>query len=720
MYTKEFTTTLGDIEIKAISSDLAKNANGSIIIEAGDTKVLVTATTSDRDTSLDYFPLTVDYEERFYAAGVIPGSRFIRREGRPSGNATLNARIIDRTIRPLFPKGYKKEVHVVITVLSVGTYSPEICGLLGASIALGCSDIPWSGPVSALKLYKQGNEWGLVSIKETPEAECTICGTEDGITMIETDGIMSEESFFFALDKVKDEINGMQSFQKSIIKEMGKDKRKVMEIIQDKDIEDLFKKSIKMEDIYLEGKGVYDLKKEWREIVVGKELDVSLAMEYFEDTLEKYISKQAVEKSLREDGRPLDEVRSIFAKAGGFAKKIHGTGIFYRGDTHVLSALTLGGPEDHLFIDTMERQDAKEYFFHHYNFPPYAAGEPGRIIGTNRRMIGHGALAEKAIRSILPSQFDFPYTIRLVSECLSSNGSTSMGSVCASSLALMDGGVPIKEHVAGIAMGVMEHNNKYAILTDIQGPEDHYGGMDLKVAGTEKAITAVQMDTKLHNVPYEIIKEAVRQSGLARQKILKVMNQEISSPRAALSSDAPNIKTIKIDPSFIGQVIGSGGKTIKGIKESTGVKEITIEDDGTVIISGSADSVNSAARRVDSIAHSFEVGETFEGEVVTITDFGAFVRIMDGHEGLVHISELSNQRIEDINDILNVGDTVPVVVKEVGPGDRIGLSIKNRDANFFADKLKNTDNNINPTTSNKDRNHFSHGRRQEKRYPKRN
>ena len=725
MYTKEFKTKVGEIEIKAIVSDLAKNASGSIIIEVGDTKVLVTAATSSRETTLDYFPLTVDYEERFYAAGMILGSRFMRREGRPSGQATLNARMIDRTIRPLFPKSYKKEVHVVVTVLSIGDYSPEVCGIIGASIALSCSEIPWSGPVSAVKLYKLNTEWDFTSDKQNLEGECTICGNSEGVTMIEAEGTMSENAFSGALNKAKGEIETLQNFQREIIKEIGKEKLEIKKIVQDKDIENLFteKMSVKMSGIYSEDKGVYDLKDEWREIVMNKGLDVNLAMNYFEDTIEDYINKQAVEQNAREDGRKPDEVRLIFAKAGGFANKIHGTGIFYRGDTHVFTALTLGGPEDSLLIDTMEKNDCKEYFFHHYNFPPYAAGEPGRMIGPNRRMLGHGALAEKSIRPVLPSQQDFPYTIRLVSECLSSNGSTSMASVCASSLALMDGGVPIKEHVAGIAMGIMKYNDKYVILTDIQGPEDHYGGMDLKVAGTNENITSIQMDTKLHNIPYEIIIEATKQAGEARRKILKVMSEEIVSPRENISSAAPNIKKIMINPSFIGQVIGSGGKTIKDIKEKTMVKEITIEDDGSVIISGDADSVAAAAKRISSIAYSFEVGELFDGEVITITDFGVFARIMEGHEGLVHISELSNQRVEDINAILNVGDTIPVIVKEVGPGDRIGLSIKDRDPNFFASKLKNIGDYTNPNSSNNNRNNFrsDHGRRgKEKRYTQRN
>ena len=432
-----------------------------------------------------------------------------------------------------------------------------------------------------------------------------------------------------------------------------------------------------------------ELKREWLLTLKEKnpEANTSLAADYFEEAINDLVHKEAIENGRRADGRKLNEVRPLYAQAGGVSPMLHGSGIFYRGGTHVFTALTLGGPGDMLLVDSMEVQETKKRFMHHYNFPPFASGEVGRLGGMNRRAIGHGALAEKALLSLIPTKETFPYTIRLVSECLASNGSTSMASVCASSLALMDGGVPMARHVAGIAMGLMmspDHarDKKYKVLTDIQGPEDHHGDMDFKVAGTREGVTAIQMDVKVDGVPVAILAEALEAARAARGHILSAMEGEIKAPRAELSARAPRILTTKVLKNQIGLVIGPGGKTINGIREETGVEDIGIEEDGTIFITGDAEAAKEALRQIEELTHEYKAGDTFEGEVVKIVDFGAFVRIGKNTEGLVHASEIAPFRVERVSSILKEGDKVPVVIKEIDAKDRINLSIKAVDPDF--------------------------------------
>ena len=686
MQEKKYSIDIDGNTLDVIFSDLAINANGSVMVSVGKTKILVTACMSKSDSHLPYFPLTVDFEERFYSIGRILGSRFMRREGRPSTNATLTSRMTDRTIRPLFPDGFHKEVQIVTTCLSLGDYDTDFLSIFGASLALSVSNIPFSGPVSPASLTLDGDSFTYQTIKEDV-SKFMFCGNKSGITMIEQEGFIDQKQFVSAIKKAEETIKKLHDFQTMIIAEQGKKKIEVKTKETPKEIIDLFEQQIeeKLQNVIGTEKSIYDIKDEWKEIISEK-LEGDLfdqAVNHFEKKVEVLVHQKAVKEGIRVDGRDLDQIRQLNAKAGGLVDTVHGTGIFYRGDTHVLSALTLGGPGDALMLNTPEKPEKEEFFMHHYNFPPFASGETGRIGSPNRRMIGHGALAEKAIAKILPVQSSFPYTIRIVSECLSSNGSTSMASVCASSLALMDGGVPIKEHVAGISMGVMTYDGKYVVLTDIQGPEDHYGGMDLKVAGTKDKITAIQMDTKLQSVPSDVIIEAVEKANAAKNTVIKTLDSEISAHRTNISKDAPSIIKVKISPDMIGKVIGSGGESIKKIQEISGVSDIKIEDDGSVFITGKQDQTEVAKKMIDEIAHEFSVGENYEGEVSSIKDFGAFVRFFGEREGLVHISEMSKEHVTNVSDLVKVGDCVPVVIKEIKKDGKISLSIKDRNPEFF-------------------------------------
>ena len=702
---KSFTTTIDGATITASFTDLAEKANGSVLIEAGETVVFVTAVMSDQETDKNYFPLSVEFEERFYSIGAILGSRYVRREGRPSQEATLNARIIDRTIRPLFPKALNNEVQVIATILSFGTYNPDVLAVLGASLALGISDIPWNGPVSGVRLSRGEGGWKAF-LPFDEQKKCTdhllICGKEDRITMIEMEGKeVAEDEVNSGADVALTHIAALQKFQNDIIKEIGKEKSALSGGAVPDTVKQLFDEIIRPQIdgvIFSDGdrdkgggKSVYDLETEWRDALAEREVDHTerrSALTYFEDEVDAAVHRQAVENDRRADGRGIDEVRSLYAQAGGVSPRLHGNGIFYRGGTHVFTVLTLGSPGDALSLNTVEDPDTDERFMHHYNFPPFSSGEVGRVGSPRRREIGHGALAEKALRPVLPEKDDFPYTMRLVSECFASNGSTSMGSVCASTLALLDGGVPISAPVAGIAVGLMQHEGKYKVLTDIQGPEDHHGDMDFKVAGTRNGITAIQMDVKIEGITAEILTEALEKGRTARLGILDVIAKEISEPRNSLSEHAPHIRSISINPEYIGMIIGTGGKTINGIKDDTGVDSIDIEDDGTVAISGNKESVARAVERIESMVRSFEVGDTIDGAVKKVTDFGAFVELTPEKDGMVHISEFSPQRIGAAEDVVSVGDIVPVVVKEIRPDGRIALSIKDRDPTFFDEVLK--------------------------------
>jgi polyribonucleotide nucleotidyltransferase len=695
MEKKSYSIDIGGKTLTATFTNLTNQAHGSVMVSMGETIVLVTAVMSKKAAGgLGYFPLSVEFEEKFYATGHILGSRFQRREGRPSDSAVLSARIIDRTIRPLFNHAVRNEVQVIATVLSSGEDDPDVLSVIGASLALSVSDIPWDGPVSAVRIGRSTDGSFIVNPTYTERAagllrdEVLCCGKNGHVNMIETAALESGEALIMeALTRATAINTQLEQFQKDIVREIGQVKRELKVAQLDEKALALFASHIAprlTETVFSSRSGkahLYGLKDEWLSLlkIESPESDAGLASDYFEHAIDAELHRGVIHDKIRPDGRGMDEVRTLFAQAGGLSPVLHGSGIFYRGETHIFTALTLGGPDDAQLLDTIEEIGVKKQFMHHYNFPPFSVGETGRMGGTNRRMIGHGALAEKALVPVLPPKTEFPYTIRLVSETMASNGSSSMGSVCASTLALMDGGVPITRPVAGIASGLMmEDGEAYQLITDIQGPEDEHGDMDFKVAGTRVGITAIQMDVKVGGIPLRILAEALEKARLARLQILDVLEAEISVPRADISPRAPKILVITINPDQIGRVIGSGGKTINGIKDETGVDEITIEDDGTVYITGRGDAPAAARERIQNLTHIFTVGELVDAEITRIATFGAFAKINAETEGLIHISEIVPWRLENLDGVLAVGDRVLVVVSKVEEG-KIGLSIKKRD-----------------------------------------
>ncbi|MEI7764981.1 MAG: polyribonucleotide nucleotidyltransferase [bacterium] len=703
MHKKEYSVEIGGKTLTAIFSDLAEQAQGSVMLKYGETIVLATACMSrDKQQGLGFFNLTVDYAEKFYAAGKILGSRFMRREGRPSEDAVLASRVIDRTLRPLFDQSMRHAVQIIVTVISVDENDPTILAVNAASLALLVSNIPWAGPIGCVRIGKYDTDILTVNpaqnLRVTDDQykfDLTVCGKDGSINMIEASAHQTKENEIEeALKLASLEITKLENFQKNIAKEIGKEKRVIeKETIKGESVK-LFNEKIRPE---MEGaifsevgkKKIDELHNVWNKMVremypEGK--DFNLEDDLFDDTENDMLHEKAINENKRADGRAMDQVRELYAQAGGISSILHGSGIFYRGGTHVFSALTLGGPEDRNLVDGMEGREEKR-FMHHYNFPPYSAGEVGRSGFTNRREVGHGALAEKALAMILPDVENFPYTIRIVSESMASNGSTSQASICASTLALMDAGVPIKAPVAGIAMGLMyESDDKYKVLTDIQGPEDHHGDMDFKVAGSRDGITAIQLDVKVEGVPIKILAEAMNQSKKARLTILDAIEKEISAPRKDISPNAPKILIIKIKPDQIGMVIGSGGKTIKDIKAQSGA-EITVEDDGTVYFTGKGESAEIAKKIVEEMTHEFVPGEMLKGEVVRLADFGAFVRLNPFLDGLVHVSEIAPFRVEQVRDFLKEGMIVPVRVLKVDvENGKISLSIKAADKDFFKPK----------------------------------
>ncbi len=696
MQKKDYSFELGGKTLTAQFTNLTDQTDGSLFLRLGNTIVLATAVMSEKATEgLPYFPLTVEFEERFYAAGKILGSRFVRREGRPTDEAVLSGRIVDRTIRPLFEQHIRNEVQLVVTVLSIDEDDPDILAVNAASLALATSSIPWNGPVSAVRIAKiKGRDGFIVNptypirTHEEIELDLVACGKDGDINMIEVAAMQVPESLIGeALARASEEIENIQSFQKKIIGEIGKQKRNIEKPVIPPDVGALFSEHIKekIDSALLSGPGkveIHALKHVWMEKFAEhiKDGDKNRAAHLFEETISERLHVLAIEDGKRPDGRGFDDLRDLYAQAGGFSPVLHGTGIFFRGGTHILSVLTLGGPQDSQLVENMEMQ-TKRRFMHHYNFPPYSVGETGRVGGFNRRMIGHGALAEKALMPVLPPQSEFPYTIRIVSETMASNGSSSMGSTCAGTLALMDAGVPITAPVAGIASGLMMQNKeKYVLLTDIQGPEDDHGDMDFKVAGTRTGVTAIQMDVKVNGIPLKILAEALQKALKARLAILDVIEKEIALPRPDISPCAPKILTMTIKPEQIGMVIGGGGKVINEIREKT-TTEIEIEDDGTVYITGLGNGPEQAKKIIEGITKEYKRGERTEGVVVKIVDFGAFVRLGSNSEGLVHVSEISPKRIANVRDVLREGQIVPVVVKEVREG-KISLSIKDADPHF--------------------------------------
>jgi len=691
MQTKKFTCEIGGKTIAVEFSDLAEQAHGSALVRLGDTVILGTAVMSDytRD-GIDYFPLTVDYEERFYAAGMILGSRFIRREGRPSEEAILISRLIDRGLRPLFNQKIRNEAHVVALALSFdGENEPDIPAMLAASLALGTSSVPWDGPLASLRIGRVDGKFVINPLRselEKSDLNLVASAKAGKINMIEAGAKeVPEEDLLAALEFALPELAKLEEFQKKIVSELGKEK--IMPPVQEepetmsKIFTERFYQRVQeamfLKDVRQIRAGKQSrLKKEWDEAVkteIGEGF-TEVGNIFYEEKLDEIVHKNILENDRRPDGRGLKELRAIWAGVG-ILPRTHGSGLFYRGETHVLSSATLGGPKETQLVEGMSIRTKKRYF-HHYNFPPFAPGETGRMGFTGRREIGHGALAERAILPVLPGANEFPYTIRVVSEVLSSNGSTSMASTCGSALALMDAGVPIKRPVAGIAMGLMMKDEaSYKVLTDIQGPEDHYGDMDFKAAGTSEGITAVQMDVKILGVTLEILKDVLADAKAARGKIMEVMLKAISKPRAELSGLAPRILSLKINPDKIRDVIGPGGKMINSIIDATGA-QVDVEQDGTVFVTGPAGAAERALQKIKEIAREYQIGETFEGSVSRIFGFGAMVEIAPGVEGLVHVSELAPFRVERVEDVVEVGDRVPVKIVGIDELGRINLSIK--------------------------------------------
>ncbi len=691
MKVKKYQTEIAGRPLEVEFSDLAMHASGSVLVRYGKTVIFAAATISkEARTGIDYFPLSVNYEEKFYAAGQILGSRFMKREGKPSDEAVLTGRLIDRTLRPLFSNKLRNEVQIVIMPLSIdGQNDPDVPSIIAASLALATSDIPWAGPVSPLRLGLDGKKVifnPTNAERENSPLDFVACAKEGKINMIEAGAKeVAEEDIMSALKEAMSEFEKIEKFQKEIISKEGKEKLEIKLPEEPEKLAEAFNKNIKgrLEDyIYISEKAVRntrlgELKKEWTDWTNENFGEDSLlfADDIYEEAINDIVHKNILEREKRPDTRKLNELRDLYAKAG-VLDRVHGSGIFYRGETHILSVATLGAPGDVQLIEGMEIQ-TKKRFMHHYNFPPFSTGETGRMGSPGRREIGHGALAERALEAVIPPKEIFPYTIRLVSEAMSSNGSTSMGSVCASTLALMDAGVPIKEPVAGIAMGLMmESDKKYKVLTDIQGPEDHHGDMDFKAAGTKNGINAIQMDVKVEGVTLEILDETLRDAKAARIKIMEVMLKEIPRPRADISPNAPKIITITINPDKIRDVVGPGGKTINKIIDETGA-EIDIEQTGEIFITGrDTESAEKAAEAVRSITREYEVGEEFVGKVSRIFEFGAMVEIGPKQDGLVHISELAPYRVGKVQDVVNIGDEVPVKIISIDDLGRVNLSVK--------------------------------------------
>ncbi|MCD6500665.1 polyribonucleotide nucleotidyltransferase [bacterium] len=695
-----FQIKLRDKEIKVEIGGLAEQASGCCLVKSGETSVLATSQIGGEREGLNFFPLTCDYEERYYAAGKIGGSRFIRREARPSTEAVLISRMIDRAIRPLFPENLRKEVQVIVTCLSWdGENDPAIVGLLGASLALSISDIPWAGPVGVVRVAKVGENFILnpdYEQRERGEIDLIFTGLEKNgeilINMIEGEAReVSEETIVRAYDFVLPFLKDLIDWQKEIVRKVGKEKISLEVPEKDIKLEKKVKKFLakKLEKALYQKEKQHSqndleiLREELREKVKEEfgEEKIGEAEYFFEKEKERIFRENILEREKRPDGRKLDEIRELEIKAG-LLPRTHGSGFFSRGLTKVLSILTLGAPGDQQLLEGMEIR-GKKRFLHHYNFPPYCAGEVRPLRGPGRREIGHGMLAEKALRPLIPSFEEFPYTIRVVSEVLSSNGSTSMASVSAASLALMDAGVPIQRPAAGIAIGLVRgrvlsgrESLEWKLLTDIQGPEDSSGDMDFKVAGTEKGITALQMDVKIDGISKEILKESLARAKKARMEILASQNKVLAQPRPSLSPFAPRVYTLSINPEKIGQLIGPGGRVINEIIENCGVS-IDIEESGKVFVTAEKETAaKKAIGWIKDITKEVKVGEVFQGKVKKILDFGAIVEIFPGQEGLCHISEFVPQRIAKVSDVVRVGEIIPVKVINIDEQGRVNLSAK--------------------------------------------
>lgn len=688
-----FKTTWGGRPLSVEVGQLAKQANGAVLVRYGDTVVLSAAVASKEAKDTDFFPLTINYEEKMYAVGKVPGG-FIKREGRPSTAATLTARLIDRPIRPMFADGFRNEVQVTNIVMSVEQdCSPAMAAMLGSSIALSISDVPFNGPIAGVEVGRVDGEYVLNPTVEQAEAtdiELTVAGTKKAINMVESGAKeVSEEEMLGALLFGFDAIKELIAFQEEITAAVGKEKMEVKLLQVDAELKnEVFTsyyqtmKTAVMTEEKLAREDEIDkvkdtIKEVYAEKFAGHEEEAQLLKEIKQiaEDLEKDVVRELITiDKIRPDGRKLDEIRALSSEVG-LLPRVHGSGLFTRGQTQALSACTLAPLGEHQIIDGLGVEESKR-FIHHYNFPQFSVGSTGRAGSPGRREIGHGALGERALAQVIPSEEVFPYTIRLVAEVLESNGSSSQASICAGTLALMDAGVPIKAPVAGIAMGLVSDGENYTILTDIQGLEDHLGDMDFKVAGTKEGITALQMDIKIEGITEQILTEALSQAKKARMEILAELTDTLAAPREELSPYAPKIEMIQIDPAKIKDVIGKGGDTINGIIEETGVK-IDIDQDGKVsIASADAEMIKKAIKIIEELTKEVKVGEVYLGKVVRIEKFGAFVNLIKGKDGLVHISQLANERVNKVEDVVKEGQEILVKVTEIDKQGRVNLSRK--------------------------------------------
>lgn len=689
---KVFKTEWANQPLTIETGQLAKQANGAVLVRYGDTVVLSTATASKEPRDGDFFPLTVNYEEKMYAAGKIPGG-FKKREGRPGDEATLTARLIDRPIRPLFPDGYRHDVQIINTVLSADpNCSPEMAAMIGSSMALSVSDIPFQGPIAGVNVGYVDGEYVInpnLEQREKSRLDLEVAGHKDAVNMVEAGASeITEAEMLEAILFGHEEIKRLCAFQEEIIAHLQPEKREFIPEEKNQTLIDSVTQMTKDENL---NGAIQTFDKQERDANLDAIKERILAnFENEEDPENEALLKEVgtiintlikdevrrliADEKIRPDGRKPDEIRPLSSEVG-LLPRTHGSGLFTRGQTQALSVLTLGSISEYQIIDGLGEEEHKR-FMHHYNFPNFSVGETGPVRAPGRREIGHGALGERALKYIIPDEKTFPYTVRIVSEVLESNGSSSQASICGSTLALMDAGVPIKAPVAGIAMGLVTREESYTILTDIQGMEDALGDMDFKVAGTTEGITAIQMDIKIDGLTKEVIEEALEQARKGRLAILEHMMQTIDQPRKELSAYAPKVEIMQIKPEKIRDVIGPGGKQINEIIDATGVK-LDIEQDGTVYIgSTEQDMINQARAWIESIVREAEVGQVYDAKVKRIEKFGAFVELFPGKDALVHISQISNERINKVEDVLNIGDTLKVKVTEIDKQGRVNASHK--------------------------------------------
>ncbi|MDD4930824.1 MAG: polyribonucleotide nucleotidyltransferase [Candidatus Colwellbacteria bacterium] len=691
---KQYEVEVAGKVLKLESSRLAEQANGAVLATYGGTAVLATVVMNKEDRDIDFMPLVVDYEEKFYAIGKILGGQYIRREGRPSQDAVLAGRLIDRAIRPLFDQRLRRDIQVTATILSYDEEnSPAFVALMAVSAALGISDIPWGGPVAGISVAKFGSDIVLnPTVKDLTDRAADkkfssfLSGVGGKLNMIELEGMEADEAEVIdAYEKALKEIDRLVETEKKMILEIGKKKMDVAlrtpapELVSAvKDfLSDKLSSAVYVADRKDRDSNLYDIEKALIAHISEKgfsEKELSLVEGLLNNELDELVHKEIIENDHRPDGRKLDEIRELGGEVG-LLPRTHGSSVFIRGNTQALATVTLAAPGQEKVIETIEHM-GKQRFMLHYNFPGYSVGEAKTYRGPGRRDIGHGALAEKTVKAMMPDEKDFPYVVRVVSEILSSNGSSSMATVCAASLALMDAGVPMKKPVAGIAMGLMSSSDgRYKVLTDIQGPEDHHGDMDFKVAGTRDGVNAIQMDVKIEGIAPSVLLEGLHQAKKARLQILDVIASILPAPRPGLSDLAPRVETLMIDPSRIGEVIGPGGKIINGIIARTGV-DINIEDTGEIYISArDKNALAAGIAEIRSIVREFKVGEVVEGNIIRILDFGAIVDLGGGKDGMIHVSELKEGFVKNVTDVVSLGDFVRAKIIKAEDG-KIGLSIK--------------------------------------------